>query len=557
MQPQVLVHQPPRSPDGGAVAKVTGALLAVPALVLMVITIVIPAFATIGTSMTSESMLRGGEAESVGFDNFDRLFSDPAFWPSVGFALSLVLLPILVALVVGPLVAAAVDWAGGWARWLMRAALSAAIVVFSPVALAIAWRRALADEPALLGDPDVVGGTLRTSFAFMTFGVVCAAGVLIFLPAFRARRRLWPTLFTIAGVALTGLLAMGLQQFTVPYLMTGFGPGNETMTPIGLMFTGAFQNGNLGQAAAVATVLLVLLAVLGVAAVLVVVLTRLRVSVRPLRSPRETRPVNAGAIVVALLALAAVVAIAVLTMGPWFDALGGSSPEVPDGAEGRTWSPAVRGALVSVGVAYLAALGISGLRPLGRYSEWLLMLFAPCLFVGVAPLAVEFFRTARDEGGVNTEDVLTPPILVAILPLLIMAVLCRGQAERWQQGVATVGGFFRTVVLPTLPLAGFLFVVTVFVNGQDLFWSLLVALEPQTWTVPLSLVSLQNSYATGEFSVAATTPTVTVLLGFLAVVAFQFLHLDRMTATVGRPDDPTGPIRMPVMPAPPAPPQEP
>jgi len=550
MQPQVLVHQPPRSPDGGVVAKVAGVLLALPALVLTVITLVIPTFATIGTSTTSESMLRGGDAESVGFDNFDRLFADERFWPSVGFALSLVLLPILVALVAGPLVAAAVDWAGGWARWLVRAALSAAIVVFSPVALAIAWRRALADEPALLSDPDLAGGTLRTSFVFMTFGVVCAAAVMVFLPAFRARRRLWPTLFTIAGVALTGLLATGLQQFTVPYLMTGFGPGNETSTPVGFMFTAAFQHGQIGVAAAAATVLLVLLAVLGVAAVLVVVLTRLRVSVRPLRSRGEARPVNAGAIVVALLAVAAVVAVAVLTMGPWFDALGGEPPELPAGAEGRTWSPAVRGALVSVGVAYLAALGISGLRPLGRYSEWLLMLFAPWLFVGVAPLAVEFYRTARDEGGVNTEDVLTPPILVSVLPLLIMAVLCRGQAERWQQGVATVGGFFRTVVLPTLPLAGFLFVVTVFVNGQDVFWSLLVALEPETWTVPLSLVSLQNSYAMGEFSLAATTPLVTVLLGFLAVVAFQLLHLDRMTATVGRPDDPTGPIRMPAVPAP-------
>lgn len=86
-----------------------------------------------------------------------------------------------------------------------------------------------------------------------------------------------------------------------------------------------------------------------------------------------------------------------------------------------------------------------------------------------------------------------------------------------------MGGFFRTVVLPTLPLAGFLFVVTVFVNGQDLFWPLLVALEPDTWTVPLSLISLQNSFTTGEFSVAATIPLVTVLLGFLAVVAFQLL----------------------------------
>lgn len=371
---------------------------------------------------------------------------------------------------------------------------------------------------------------------------------MVFLPAFRARRKLFPTLFTIAGLVVLGLLAVGLQQFTVPFAMTGFGPADATMTPAGMMFTTAFANGRIGAGAAVATLLLLFLAVLGIVAVLVVILTRLRVSVRPWRSSGSGAPVNAGAIVVAVLALVAVLVVAWITMAPWFDALGGPEPEGPAGADGRTWPPALLAALVSVGVAYFGALGVSGLRPLGRHSEWLLMPFAPWLFVGVAPLGIEFFKSLRDEG--KLDGSVFPPILVSLVSLLVLAVLCRGQAERWQQqtaaGAPVAGSFFRTVVLPTLPPAVLLFVVTAFLNAQDLFWGLLTAQSPENVTTPMLLFTA-NADLTGEtYSVASATPLVAVVLGFVALGAIQALHLDRMTATVGRVDDPTGPIRLPV-----------
>ena len=549
MQPQVLTQQPARSPDGGAVARAVGVLLLLPAAVLTILTLVVPTIDTVGTSTRSESFLARGEAEDVGFDNFSTVTGDGGFWSALGFSITLVLLPLLVAVVVAPLLAAAFDWAGGWARVTARVVLSLAIVVFSPVALAIAWQRALRDEPRLLTDPDLVGASVRTSLLLMTFGVVCAIGVMVFLPAFRARRRLWPTLFTLAGLVVLGGLAVGLQQFTVPFVMTGFGPREETMTPVGLVFTTAFSHGQLGVGAAASTLLLASLAVLGVGAVLLVVLTRLRVSVRPWRSPGGRAPVNAGAIVVALLALIAVVVVAVLTMGPWFDALGGPEPRVPSGGGGQTWPPALLAALVSVGVAYLGAVGVSGLRPLGRHSEWLLMPFAPWLFVGVAPLGIEFFRSLRDDGGLD-DDAPFPPILVSLVALLVLAVLCRGQAERWQQqtsaGAPAAASFFRTVVLPTLPAAALLFVVTVFVNAQDLFWSLLTVRSPENGSAPMLLLMANSNLTSADFSVAATTPVVAVVLGFVALGAIQALHLDRLAATVGRPDDPTGPIRVPV-----------
>lgn len=545
MQPQQVMPQPPAPPvSRGTAARAVGVLLLLPAVVLTVLTLVIPTVGTIGSSMRAENFL-SDDAEYVGFDNYSALFGDTSWWSSVGFALSLVVVPILVAVVVAPLVAAALSWAGGWARLTGRIALGLSLVVFSPVALAIAWQRGYRDDPTLIADPELAGGVVRGAVGMMTFGVVCAVGVMIFLPVFRAReqrRPMWPALFATAGVAVLGLLAIGLQLFTVPLAMTNFGPGDKTLTPVGLLFETGFQRMRVGMAAAAATVLLVLLAILGVAAVLIVVLTRLRVSLLPLRQPPPAEPAppprrNPGAIVLAVLVLVAVVGAAVLNMLPWFDALSG--PE-PSGAQGSTWGPALLGALVSVGVAYLAALGISGLRPLGRHSEWLLMPFAPWLFVGVAALSIDFFSSARESGDLDTEGASQQPILVSIVALVILAVLCRGQSERWRHEVAAGApegpAFLRTVLVPTLPLAGFLVLVAMLFNAQDLLWPLLVTASQENATVPLTLFMANSDFTVADFSVASATPLLAVVLCGLAVAAAQALHLDRMVAATGRSD---------------------
>jgi ABC-type sugar transport system permease subunit len=555
MEPEPVSENPaPARPGSGGeiIAKVIGGLLAVPALVLAVLTLLVPTVEIVGTSMRAERLIGRGEGEDVGFGNYARVLDDPTWWDSVWFALSLVVVPILVAVVVAPLLAAAAAWAGGWARLTTRVTLSFALVVFSPVALAIAWQRTFRDDPGLLAEPDVAAWTMRTVVAMMSFGVVCAVGVLIFLPVFRARetrRPIWPALFATAGVTTLALLAIGLQHFTVPYIMTNFGPTNRTMTPVGLIFRQAFSRADLGVGAAVSAVLLAILALLGVGAVLIVILTRLRVSLLPFRrqrppaEPAAPAGINPGAIVVAVLALVAVLVAVVLNGRPWFDALSGSAPDAPPDTADRTWSSAAVGAVVSVGVAYLAAVGISGLRPLGRFSEWLLLPFAPWLFVGVAPLSIAVFKSAAEEGQLDTESVLRPPVLVSVASLLILAMLCHGQSHRWRHqvaaGASTGGAFVRTVLLPTLPLAGFLFVVTLLLNAQDLLWPLLVAAEPEHDTTVLTLIQ-ENSTTFGstDFSVASATPLLAVVLGMLAVVAAQVLHLDRMVAATGKADEP-------------------
>jgi ABC-type sugar transport system permease subunit len=515
-----------------ATARVVGWLLLLPAAVLAVLTLVVPTVRTVVASFHAETLGVGGGSKSVGFDNYDAIFGAGRFWQSLSFALSLVTLPMIVAVVVAPLLAAALEWAGAWARWTARIVLSLTIVVFSPVALAIAWQRDLRSDPVRIADIDLVGGTMRSSVAMMTFGVVCAIGLMIFLPVFRGGRPAWPALFTIAGLAVLGMVAVGLQLFTAPYVMTAFGPANVTTTPVGLMFVSTFMQMRLGMGAAVATVLLVILAVLGVGAVLVLILTRLRVSLRPMDRAASNNP---GAIVLGALVLAALVAAVVLTALPWFSALSGPDPHTASGAQARTWGPALFGAFVSVGAGYLAALGISGLRPLGRHSEWLLMPFAPWLFVGVAPLSIDFFTSLQEDGGLDTTSALNPRILVSVVSMVILAVLCRGQSQQWQRQVAEgapVGAAFtRTVLVPTLPLAGLLFVVTLFFTAQDLLWPLLVAASPEHETVGVGLARANSTFTGVDFSVASATPLLAIVLGALALIAVQLFHVDRLTAT--------------------------
>lgn len=542
MQPEFAPHQSRPQATGFAAAKVVGWVLLVPAVVLTVLTLVIPTVQTVVTSFHSADLFLGAESENVGFDNYNTLFDQGRFWPALWFALSLVTVPMIVAVTVAPLVAAALSWAGAWARWTARIVLSLTIVVFSPVALAIAWQREFRDDPTRLSAFDLAGGTVRTATSMMTVGVVLAIGLMIFLPVFRAReqrRPMWPALFTTAGVVVLAMAAIGLQQFTVPLVLTKFGPNDVTSTPVGLLYLSSFRDMRLGAGAAVATILLVILAVLGIAAMLVLVLTRLRVSLLPLRKPPSDarRATNPGAIVLAALVLAAVLTAIVLTTLPWLDALSGTETP-PAGTNGRTWGPAITGALTSVGVAYLAALGISGLRPLGRHSEWLLMAFAPWLFVGLAPLSIEFFKSAQEDGSLNTEDALGPQILVSLVSMVIIAVLCRGQSEQWQRQVAAGApagnAFVGTVVLPTLPLAGLLFVVNVFITAQDLLWPLLVSSTQDNDTAVLTLYRLTTTNtAEAGVSVASATPLLAVVLGALAVVAVQVLHLDRMVAATG------------------------
>ncbi|MFI7637141.1 hypothetical protein [Nonomuraea sp. NPDC049400] len=552
-----------------------GWLLAVPALFGTLITLVLPTVQTIWLSLQSGGVLR--ESSFVGMDNYHELARRGEVWRALWFTLSLTVVPLLVAVVVAPLLALALERAGTWPRRAGRIALSLAVVTFSPVGVAAAWMRGLMpDAPGLAGlaqelrEPASAPGALRLIVAAATFGVVCALAVMAFLPALRAGSvpsggsvssggsvphaaggadpsggalppgapgqrggAVAPAMLVVGALLVITMLAVGLQAFSIGLTLTRGGPERSTETLAGLEYDLAFRMAQFGPGAAVATLTGVILGVLGIIATVIAAASRLSITLTPRvtredggEAAAERRPGAAG-LAVGVTALIVFVAVALVCAWPWIDGVLAS----PDSAAGalraqvNTWVPAIAGAIISVGVAYLAALGIGGLRPLGRGSEWLLLAFAPWLFVGPGPLGVANWQNVRNMGLIDSFLALFPPLLVSVPALLVLTLLCKGLAER------TDKDFFSGVFLPSLPMAGILAGAVALVNAQDLLWPLLVAQKPTLYTAPVAQVAQLSGFSGTGPDVGAATPLLVVAVALIAVVAAQLLYLDRLALT--------------------------
>ncbi|WP_043622049.1 carbohydrate ABC transporter permease [Nonomuraea candida] len=558
-----------------------GWLLAVPALLGALITLVLPTAQTIWLSFQSGGVLR--ESTYAGTSNYGKLLGGGEFWSALLFTLSLTLIPLLVAVVVGPLLALALDRAGTWPRRAGRVALSLAVVVFSPVAVAAAWLRGLMpDAPGLatlaegLREPATAPGTLRLIVGAATFGVVCALAVIAFLPALRGGTP-GPAMLAVGALVALATVAVGLQTFSIGMVLTKGGPERSTETLMTLQYAYAFRQAQFGPGASVAALTGVILGALGIAATVVAVVSRLRITLNPRETAQsDTAPApsghhvapgtppaspgpapfgpsasvpsgpglagavapgsgpagadsavrrpGAGAVAAGVAALIVVVVVALVLAWPWIDGVL-ASRATPAGtlrAQLNTWVPALAGALVSVGVAYLAALGIGGLRPLGRGSEWLLLAFAPWLFVGPGPLAVANWQNLRNLDLLDTFPALLPPLLVSVPALFVLTFLCKGLAER------TDRDFFGGVLLPSLPMAGILVGAVTLVNAHGLLWPLLVIQDPGMFPTPVAQVTQLSGYAAPAPDVGAATPLLVVAVALAALVTAQLLYLDRL-----------------------------
>ncbi|MBB5077723.1 hypothetical protein [Nonomuraea endophytica] len=503
-----------------------GWLLLAPAAFAALACLVVPSVYTAVMSMRSARLLSRRD-EPVGLANYVTVIGEPGFWRAVAFSLLVTLVPVLVAVVVAPLLALALDRGGSLVRRGGRVVLSLAVITFSPIAVVAAWTRGLRPDASGLATlvRGVAGEEAALTFplvvAAMTFGVVCALATLAFLPALRGGT-VTPAMFAVAALAVLTLLAVGLQAFTFSSALSRGGSGGTRTLGAYMLFEG-LAAGRLGAAAAAATLTGVLLGALGLAAVAVVVLGGMRLHLSP-------RPAGPGRPVVGVLALVVVVAVGLVLAWPWITALFGGEETLPVtlGTYVRTWLPALAGALVSVAVAYAAALGIGGLRPLGRNSEWLLLPFAPWALAGVGPFSLATWTYIRDFGLMDTIVALVPPMLISVPALVVLTLLCRGLAERAQ------AGFLRGVVLPSLPMAGILTGGLTLVNAQDGLWPLMVSQRPDNAPATMLLSQSLNSYRNTTVDVGITTPLPVMLLALAAVVAAQLLYLDRLAITMGR-----------------------
>jgi len=274
---------------GGTPAEArAGWLLLAPALLAILLFFGLPLLAALLLSLTDFDIYAIADLRNlrfVGLGNYARLVRDPVFWQAVRTTLVYVVLgvPLTLGLSLGG--ALLLDSRLARARGVLRTIYFAPVVT-TLVAVAVVWRYLYHPRAGLLnyalgaigvgpidwlGDPTYAMPAIALMSIWKGFGFP----MLVFLASLQAiperlyeaaridgagrwHQLCWITLpmlrptFVFVGV----MTAIGaLQLFAEPYVMTGGGPADSTLSLVLLMYRQGFRWWNLGPATAVAFVL--------------------------------------------------------------------------------------------------------------------------------------------------------------------------------------------------------------------------------------------------------------------------------------------------------------
>ncbi|MFD0341880.1 carbohydrate ABC transporter permease [Streptomyces sp. NPDC127117] len=227
----------------------------------------------------------------IGLDNFRALFDDPLLATAVGNTLFFVVLGLLIGFP-APLILAAimstVRRGAGVYRFLVYLP-----VVIPPVVAILLWKWFYDPGSGLFNnalgkvglgpyswlessDSAMLSLVLESTWAGMGGAVLIYLAAMVGIPGelYEAAemdgagiwRRIWhvmlPQLRSVIGLLLLVQLINTVQVFTEPYVFTGGGPENSTLTVLLLIFRYAFQDGEYGQAAALSFLMVLALALL-------------------------------------------------------------------------------------------------------------------------------------------------------------------------------------------------------------------------------------------------------------------------------------------------------
>lgn len=256
-----------------------------PAVALLVTFLIIPAFSTIGYSLTDYNIMRPDRISFVGLSNFKDLIQDENFWKAlrntIHFAVFVVPYQCLLALALALLTNVKLKGAS-----FFRAAYFSPMVT-SMVVIAILWSVLYNPNPnqglinafltsfglepiPFLTSPD----TAMNSIVFMSGWQAAGYQMMIFVAGLQGIPQDQYEAASIDGagkiqqffyITLPGLkniikyvvmitTIQAMKLFTQPYVMTQGGPQNATRTFVYYIYQQGFQSRNFGYACTVATI---------------------------------------------------------------------------------------------------------------------------------------------------------------------------------------------------------------------------------------------------------------------------------------------------------------
>lgn len=272
----------------------TGWAFAAPFVILFGLFLAFPILASFALSFTSFGLrdLQNPVGTSVvGIDNYLRLFGDPTFWTSLFNTFYFVVVGVPLTLAIGLLVAVALNRGVTRFRTAFRVGYYLPVIT-SIVAIAVVWRFLLNPDvglldmilrsvglrgPAWLADPTfampsiiAMGVWRNVGFAMVVFlaGLQAIPSSLYEAAAIDGAGRfqsfryvtlpmLRPTLLFMTVITTIGYL----QLFEEPFVMTGGGPLNKTLSVTMYMYQQGFGFFHQGYASAIAYVLFVIVAI--------------------------------------------------------------------------------------------------------------------------------------------------------------------------------------------------------------------------------------------------------------------------------------------------------
>ncbi|WP_405386711.1 sugar ABC transporter permease [Streptomyces sp. NBC_01102] len=282
-------HTLPQRRGTGARKQFTAWLFLVPALLVFGLFAWWPIVRSLLLSFQRTNLVE--PAVWVGLDNFRTLFDDPLLGTAVGNTVFFVVLGLLIGFP-APLILAAimstVRRGAGVYRFLVYLP-----VVIPPVVAILLWKWFYNPGSGLFNnalgkvglgpyswlestDSAMLSLVLEATWAGMGGAVLIYLAAMVGIPGelYEAAevdgagiwRRIWhvmlPQLRSVIGLLLLVQLINTVQVFTEPYVFTGGGPENSTLTVLLLIFRYAFQDGEYGQAAALSFLMVLALALL-------------------------------------------------------------------------------------------------------------------------------------------------------------------------------------------------------------------------------------------------------------------------------------------------------
>jgi ABC-type sugar transport system permease subunit len=529
-----LIETDVPSPSSGArtLRTIVGLLLIVPASIACLLSFLLPTLQLASMSFQDVDLFDPSSSEFIGIDNYARVGEMISSGDGIVMTLLVLVVRVLAVAIVQPLVAFGAAHSVPALRLVTRLILTVPLALYAPFLTLMAWYVFIRPEP------DSMRGMLLMADGLMTLTLATAVMLPAYLAALRdASRRSFAILW---GLSVLAVIALSLQSFAVSYAVQG-GPRGSTNTLMMLLFRLGFTNMQIGAAAAMGILILIPVTVLGVIAALIIVLSGLHI-----RMERNQQPALQGGLPVALgaaMVLLALIgcALSALPFGAQIGAAAGSSEQLAEsfsfarGLFNTLGPPLLSVLMLQLPLTYLAALGIGGLRPFGRRSEFLLLPFSPWLFATVGPLSLIFLFAARDLGMVDSFAGLLLRFGISIPMLFILTLFFKGQmakrAAAMDETQVGAGGFVQQIILPSLPLALLLAAAAVLIAAQSILWPLIASNSPDQMPLPVWAARMLGQFGGvgGMISGLLLQSVIPIAILFLLLFAvFQVVYLPHL-----------------------------